>query len=450
VAERSATGDNGVGLAELGTLGATRLLKPDYLSSADLPWLQTLLAERSRFAGQTRREWCAHVAGALGRAPVTKLRVAMRVFDRLIPDCAGPSSLARKVRAVVFREGALGEDRDRALAAAAAQLGLSIDDVAHAMFADLPDERRLAAPGDVDASQLVPLCNESIIFGLLQRALRVRIRAHGQVRAVVRQARLTGLLCVVREGSTASVAELEVSGPFALFRHSRLYGRALASLVPRLSRCNAFRLEAECVLARGGELGRLVIRSGDPIQPARALPDFDSRVEEHFARDFARLALEWEVIREPQPISVGHGLFFPDFELRRRTTGDQYWVEIVGFWTPEYLAKKLEQLAQARLERMIVCVDVSHERAAGQLEAIGRVVRYKRRVDARDVIAIVDPALAGRLDAPAAGERSPGRRRGRAASNSAASCMATRNPACAVDLASGMSAEPPGLPRRRD
>jgi predicted nuclease of restriction endonuclease-like RecB superfamily len=131
--------------------------------------------------------------------------------------------------------------------------------------------------------------------------------------------------------------------------------------------------------------------------PARELPAFDSKLEERFATEFAKLALEWEVIREPEPIALDDGLLFPDFELRRRTTGEHYWLEVVGFWTPEYLAKKLAQLRSARLSKLILCIDVARQCDDAELQALGPVVRFRRTIDVRAVIAIIDPALAALL-----------------------------------------------------
>jgi predicted nuclease of restriction endonuclease-like RecB superfamily len=386
------------GLLELDRLVVTRELRPNYVTSADGPWLRALLDERSRFVGQTRRTWRARLAEPLGvAAPSGKLRVATRVLDRGTRDRVTRALAPRKLRRLLFRAAAR-HDSPAALAEVTQQLGLDEAAIMSGLFADLPDERRLAPlPAALDAVQLALLCNESIVSELLQRALRVRIRARGQMRAVVRHAKCMGLLCVVRPQPENDSVVLEVSGPFALFRHTRLYGSALASLVPRLARCDTYQLEAECVMQTGGEVGRLILRSADPIVPARELPAYDSKLEARIAADFAKLALEWEVIREPAPIALDDGLLFPDFELRRRTTGERFWLEVVGFWTPEYLANKLAQLRKAHLSHLILCVDATRQCDDGELEALGLVVRFRRRIDARAVVAIVDPALAVRL-----------------------------------------------------
>ena len=381
-------------LVELGGIGPVRPLVPAYVTVADGPWLSALLEERERYVGKPRRLWrtrCMQPWKAT--APPAKLRVALKVLDRLGCGGARQPTAPRVIRERLFRAASGGGDRTSVLAAVTQELGLTESELLQSLFADLPEERELAPlPASVSAVQLALLCNERLVYELLQRALRVLIEARGQMRAVVRHAKWMGLLCVlVREASDDHLL-LEVSGPYALFKHTRLYGHALASLVPRLARCDAYRLEADCVLANASEIGRLVLNSDDPIHPAGELPAYDSRLEERFARDFAKLALDWDVIREPAPIAAGSGWCFPDFMLRHRGTGEQYWLEIIGFWTADYLRKKLQQLRAAALTHMILCIDESRCCEPGELEALGHVIRFRRRIDPATVLSIIEPS----------------------------------------------------------
>ena len=103
-----------------------------------------------------------------------------------------------------------------------------------------------------------------------------------------------------------------------------------------------------------------------------------------------RLAPDWEVVREPQAIAVGDALIFPDFELRQRATGERWLLEIVGYWTAEYVRRKLSALRDAGMQRLIVCIDENRRCADELLELDARVIRYRRKVDARAVLAIVE------------------------------------------------------------
>ena len=386
--------DASLGLADLTGSEPIRLVTPNYFTHADVPWLRALLDERERFVGATRGRWKQRLReGMPMRAAKTKLRTALRVLDRLARDQCQHAAAAREIRARLFRTATLEPVRELALSRTAAALAISEEAVLEGMFADLPDERQLAPLSEpVGPDHVLLLSNADVVASLLARAVRVRAFVRGRVRAVVRHAKLTGLLCQVSPGTPRDDMLLEISGPFALFRHTSVYGRALASLVPRLAWCQSFRLEADCVLGnRDAGLARLIIRPGDPLLPGRELEPFDSKLEERFARAFAKLAPEWDIIREPVAINAGSSLVFPDFELRHRASGVTWLLEIVGYWTSDYVARKLATLRAARIENLILCLDEA--RACGEEDLSGieaKIVRFRRKVDPAAVLALID------------------------------------------------------------
>jgi hypothetical protein len=291
---------------------------------------------------------------------------------------------------MVFAEAArTSAAADAVLSSVAASLGVSAGDLQDSLFADLPGERVVAVPPrPLEPVELALRTNLAIVQALLFRATSVTIEADGNARALVRHSKLRGLICTVagRAGPAASV--LELSGPFALFRHTRLYGHALGELVPLLAWCRRFRLRAECVVE--GRRLTLALGTGDPIFPASEPRRYDSRLEERFARDFRRVAPDWDVLREPEPVPAGDALIFPDFALHhRRDAGRRWLLEIVGFWTADYLARKLLQYRSARLSNLILCIDEDRNCTTGELPAGALVVRFRRRVDAAAVLRLV-------------------------------------------------------------
>jgi predicted nuclease of restriction endonuclease-like RecB superfamily len=207
---------------------------------------------------------------------------------------------------------------------------------------------------------------------------------------VVRVARLRGLLCVVSPaGGDPPGARLDVSGPLALFRRTTLYGHALASLLPALTWCDRFRMRA--AVAEGSGARWLEIGSGDPLWLPAEVRRFDSAVEARFAADFAAAAPDWDVVREPQPVVAGGTLVVPDFALVHRRDPERRWLlEVVGFWTPDYLAKKLARLREAGLSRLILCIDEARACGAAELPPAAAIVRYRRRIDAGEVLRLVE------------------------------------------------------------
>src|SRR5262249_49683383 len=158
-----------------------------------------------------------------------------------------------------------------------------------------------------------------------------------------------GLLCTVEPPT------LHVSGPFALFHHTMLYGRALGQLLGFLCWCGDFALTAECRLR--GRLGQLQLSSADPILPGTQPKPFHRQVEARSPADLRRAAPDGDLLREPEPLSAGPTLIFPDFLLRHRfDESRQFLIEIVGFWTADYLEKKLARLGSAKIGNLILCI----------------------------------------------------------------------------------------------
>lgn len=367
-------------------------LVPHFLGEVDHPWLRALLDERDRFVGRHQRELDERLREPLPCAsPPKKTRLAIQV---LLRHCAGRSvagPAAARARAALFGEAARSpSERTTVLERAAATIGLTPDRLEEALFADLPGERPVLSP----AAQLSPLelalrANLALTRSLLARSSEVRIFADGNARSLVRLARLRGLLCTISPGDGDESASLAISGPFALFRHTQLYGRALGDLLPQLAWCRRFRLVASCV-HRDRRL-TLQLGTGDPIFPSAEPRRFDSRLEERFAREFSRAAPEWNLLREPEAFAAGGALVFPDFAIEHRTDRSRRWLlEIVGFWTPDYLARKLARYRAAHLTNLILCIDEERACADADLPQDARVIRFRRRVDPGAILGILE------------------------------------------------------------
>jgi uncharacterized protein len=361
-------------------------MRPRWLSPRDEVWVRKLLDELDRSVGRTVDEAelaaATPLPGALPRA-VAGVRLVLGRFRRCVVAAAAPPSVVRRA---VFDEAArAGTTREDALARAATSLGIEPVRVLEALYADRPGARRIAPADDVPSPrETIELYNLALLQSLLFRSEVLRVHAREHVRAVVRYAKLRGLLCSCREDVAGT--RIELSGPLSLFRQTLKYGNALAGFVPALVATPGWSLEATIVL-RGV---RAVLRAaaGDPVARTHKLPeDADSAVERRFARDFRRLGSAWALSRETAAVRAGGRLFFPDFTLRR---GERVvHLEIVGYYTPEYLRAKLDAFRAAGLQSLVVCIDETL--ACGDHEiAAAAVVRYRKRIDPAAVLAAVE------------------------------------------------------------
>ena len=180
--------------------------------------------------------------------------------------------------------------------------------------------------------------------------------------------------------------EVVVTGPDALFKRSRRYGTRFARLLRTVAKAEEWHLDAT-IDDRGTER-RLTLDDGDVTVPGTdpvAEPTFDSGVESDFYARFDALDLDWSLVREPEPLAAGEHVAIPDFAFDWKHGDFRVFFEIMGFWTPEYVEKKLSQFAT--LEDVAFLVAYDESLGVGEaIEAEGhRAIPYSKTVRLKDV-----------------------------------------------------------------
>ncbi len=281
------------------------------------------------------------------------------------------------------------DERDEALSRAATTLGATADEVASSMYADREERQYLVeTPARYTPDTLLSQYNLSLAQTALFDATEVRIRSSDPRRLVSAVKRL-GLMYEVRR--TDDGRELLVTGPDALFRATRRYGTGFARLLRTVVGTAEWHLVAT-VDDRGTDR-ELRLSYEDPLREPNAdpivEPSYDSAVESDFAGRFSALGLDWELRREPEPLETGARVMIPDFAFDYRFADFRVYFEIVGFWTPQYVEKKLHQLAHVEDVELLVAVDESlgvGERIAAQDH---RVIPFTGSVRIKDVVDVL-------------------------------------------------------------
>jgi len=273
------------------------------------------------------------------------------------------AEMAPDVRHAVFHaRGALWPplpgNTEEPYRSAAETLGISVADAQRLLYADRPSEQILVAAPRWDGRRLLERYNLELARAVLLDAERVVLTARGGWRDIFRAVKLARLMYRLSPGPRRAF-RLELTGPAAAFvARPHRYGRRFARVVPALTRAPGWSLEAEVV--RGGRRLTYRLDATAPIgRPRRGRPAMDSRWEHSLAADFeARVGSErggWSLGRESTPVALGEELMLPDFTLFHRD-GREALVEIVGFWTPDYLESKLRKVRAAGLEHLILVV----------------------------------------------------------------------------------------------
>jgi len=364
---------------------------------------------RPRFAGPEREALAGRVLGvfqghegdprgelddaleALEREAAFKL---VRGFAKLLDREAGfevrsevpPERARRAAFAAAEPDGVVTEgERDAALAAAGDSLGVSADAVAGSLYADRPEREILVrAPDRWTPSELLAQYNLSLAQTALFDATRVTVRT-SDPRALVTSVKRLGLLYEMYWEGNDQVVEL--TGPDALFRRTRRYGTRFARLLRAVVRAREWELDA--TIDDNGTERTMRLSESDPLRPPDAEPvaevSYDSGVEREFAARFDALDLDWDLVREPAFLEAGERVMVPDFAFDYAHGDCRVYFEVMGFWTPEYIEKKLAQLDGTE-ERLIVAVDESLG-AGEDIEARDhRAIPYSGSVRVKDVV----------------------------------------------------------------
>jgi len=305
----------------------------------------------------------------------------------------------RRTRRVTFESAesvgvASDTERGAALAAASERLGVDVDAVEQSLYADR-EENQILASFDPrwTPETLLAQYDLSLAQTALFDATEVRVRS-SEPADLVRAVKRLGLMYEVRR--TDAGRELVVTGPDSLFRSTRRYGTAFARLLRSVATTDDWRLSAT-IDDRGRE--RTMTLTDDDVsvpgvEPI-AEPTYDSAVEAEFAAAFESLDTDWALVREPELLETGNRVMIPDFAFDYAPAGadvgsvaDRFRVyfEIMGFWTPEYVEKKLSQLETVEDVALLVAVDESLA-ASEAIEARDhRAIPYSGSVRVKDVV----------------------------------------------------------------
>jgi len=333
-------------------------------------YAERMLAAYGTGVGQMRRDLHRRVHAVLAEEPDCPAR-RIDAFCKLLDD-AGRYATDRRGRAADLRmrvfslaaehfplveqaDGLFETDVRKARARIADTLGRSWDQIEADLYADVMAFQRLEAfDGYADADALLARYNVAQIQACLYQADRMTVHATDDFKTILRYAKLARLLHEIRRLGPSRY-ELRLTGPGSVLRQTRRYGVNLARFLPALVACRGWRAEALLRTPWGGK-ARLQLDSRDGLRSHLPAPaDFDSSVEEGFAAKFGAERDGWVLQREGGILHEGQTAFVPDF-LFRHADGTEVLLEIVGFWTPEYLQHKRVTLRRFRRHRILLAV----------------------------------------------------------------------------------------------
>jgi predicted nuclease of restriction endonuclease-like RecB superfamily len=166
-----------------------------------------------------------------------------------------------------------------------------------------------------------------------------------------------------------------------------------ARFLPALLACEGWSMTA-IVRTPWNTRATLAISDRDRFTSHLPAPqEFDSALEESFAEKFGPKRDGWELIREGEILHDRQKTFLPDFTFRHED-GTEVFLEIVGFWTPEYLAHKRETLRQFRHHNILIAVPEASVREGARV--LENVLVYKTALKPAPLLELLEAIRAKR------------------------------------------------------
>jgi predicted nuclease of restriction endonuclease-like RecB superfamily len=312
-------------------------------------------------------------------------------------NLSGPAEIRRLLWEESSRRGfALTESRrNEILTAITSSTRISQTSIMQSIWSDLDENMTLESFDSIDAEELLRWYNLSLLQTLLFTCTRLEFSVSGGTywKKILRKVKRLGLMYNLKEHGGASEnphAENDnverskkhpihanikntnghdkelvctIEGPVSLFKLTDRYGTSIAKLIPFITSSSRWHLRA--FIVRKTMSGKKIfefkasyadfehLKLCEPYHSYRnssvsgrlTSSDFDSSLEEKFAIKFEHLANRWRIQREPDPLVVGNGVaFIPDFLFEKYDR--KVYLEIVGFWTKDYLEKKFQKISE--------------------------------------------------------------------------------------------------------
>ena len=279
-----------------------------------------------------------------------------------------PVDLRRKIFQATEQFGlpTTSENRQRIIESVASKMALTVENVEEYIYSDLDDELVLEKFLAPSTSELLAEYNLGLTQTLLFDATELSFTASGNWQDLFHAIKKFGLIYEVYHDNGLWV---KIDGPSSLFKLTKRYGLGIAKLLPIIVANSEWTVKAKILWRFTNEICDFKLESQKHAallkKPHLPIMIYDSSIEEDFAYRFQALTSGWVLKREPEPVTAGKQVIIPDFSLEKASI--KIYLEIVGFWTEEYLLRKIEKLKQVKVKMLLL---VNESLACEKLSAL--------------------------------------------------------------------------------
>ncbi|AOL15935.1 hypothetical protein BFU36_03440 [Sulfolobus sp. A20] len=283
----------------------------------------------------------------------------------------------RELRREIFKRGPVYTEEEREKVIGEVKEIFRVDPI-KVMYEDLDEERKIVKlPDNITAEDLIKIYNLSLLQTIVFNAYRITIFMSEGWKEIARKIKMLGLMYLAYD----KPIHIDIFGPLSLLRMTEKYGKNLASLIPFVVSRKDWKIIASVVLGKRKRTYKLELSNTHElfkyVRDEEIEKRFDSSIEEKFYNDFRKVIKDWLIIREPEPFVIDNRLYFPDFLLQKNNV--KVYVEIMGFWTKEYINNKLEKLKHFPNPILIILnEELSYE---NYIPSSLNIIKFKRKID---------------------------------------------------------------------
>ena len=377
-----------------------RLIKTDdagYLRDARI-----LIEIFEEFQNKTRGELEGELEEYVGTG--TDYRI-LRGFIKLLTDrCefetaapAPPEELRRRVflEARKFQPVTPNSiERNKVLESVAAEFETDSETISEHLYADLSFQQKLVSFETIAPQDLLDRYNLAQAQALLYKCVEMKIRVApseaANYREIFGSIKRFGLIHSV-QGNADDGYEITLTGAASLFHRSQKYGIQMSVFLPALLLCKNWKMSAEILQKeKGNVFYELTSEQTELTSCYFDEPEYENPDLQKLLKNWEKSSSEWQLKENQKVIDLGRTAFVPDLVLVA-PDGEEIYLDVLGFWTPKSLQKRLEEFAAANYTKFILAA--SQELRGSREEPLWtseNVFFYKTKIEPRVIVEMAE------------------------------------------------------------
>ena len=395
-------------------------LRIDWLDPANRHWQRTaaeLIAHFGEQRNQPQEAWQRaleeYEAGRTdynvirGLAKVLSDEATFQPVETPVDPVELRARLFRRGPAYASPETRTHDSRERLLREVAVEYNVNPGQLEHLLYADRSAAYLLTDPGPTwSPDGLIARYNLELARAALYWADQMTVHIYDGFKDFWRYVKLfklmfEGTVIAPEQGGEQNRGfrgyNVVLDGPISPFVNATTrYGRQLGAFLPALFLGQRWRMWATVRVPHFRQ--RLVYYLDDTVDLVshfKASGDFDSKLEADFATEFHEKfgdeRGQWQLTREDEVLLLGDTVMIPDFVLTHKKDGRRALIEIVGFWHPEYLERKIAKAKAANRRDLILLVYEGVNLGKERLQDVpAQVLYFKNKPVLKEVMEVVE------------------------------------------------------------